>query len=53
MEDKEIIEIISNNVSAVGLLIYFIFRDFKFMKTLTESLTEIKTYIQVKGGIKK
>lgn len=55
MEEKDIIEIISNNLSTAGLLIYFIYRDFKFMRSLTDSLTEIKTYItiQLKGGNKK
>lgn len=42
MSSQEIINIILNNGVAVGLLIYFVYRDNKFMNTLNVSLMSLK-----------
>lgn len=39
---EQIANYIINNGVAVGVLIYFIFRDWKFMGTLTETLALLK-----------
>lgn len=42
MSLQEIINLILNNGVAVGLLIYFVYRDNKFMNTLNVSLMSLK-----------
>lgn len=40
---EQIANYIINNGVAVGVLLYFIFRDYKFMSTLTETLALLKS----------
>lgn len=40
---EQIANYIINNGVAVGVLIYFIFRDYKFMTALTETLALLKS----------
>lgn len=44
---EQIANYILNNGVAVGCLIYFIFRDYKFMNTLTETLAQIKQCLKI------
>ena len=54
---KDIVDAIINNGAAVGLLIYFVFRDYKYINQLTLSintlqltLNELREDIKVKEG---
>lgn len=42
MSFQEIVNLILNNGVAVGLLVYFVYRDNKFMNTLNVSLMSLK-----------
>ena len=57
MEMKEIVTLIQNTGVTVVILGYFIYRDYKFMGTLKETLTTLvntintlKEVVQAKGG---
>lgn len=57
MEMKEIVNMIQNTGVTVVIIGYFIFRDYKFMGTLKDTLTTLvntvntlKEVIQSKGG---
>lgn len=43
---ENIFSILVNNGAALGLLAYFVYRDNKFMNELSDTLTEIRTYIK-------
>ena len=46
MELKELVSIFVNNGVAVAVIIYFMFRDMKFMQGLTASIQELKDCIK-------
>lgn len=46
MELQEIVNLFVNNGVAIAIIIYFAFRDWKFMSQLTETLTTIKILIE-------
>lgn len=55
---KEIIDAIINNGAAVGLLIYFVFRDYKYINDLTVAVNtlqitvnELRNDIEVKRKV--
>lgn len=55
---KEIIDAIINNGAAVGLLIYFVFRDYKYISDLTVAVNtlqitvnELRNDIEVKRKV--
>lgn len=57
MEMKELVNMIQNTGVTVVILGYFIFRDYKFMGTLKDTLTTLvntvntlKEVLQAKGG---
>lgn len=57
---KEIIDAIINNGAAVGLLIYFVFRDYKYISDLTVAVNtlqitvnELRNDIEVKRKVKE
>lgn len=39
---QDIINVIINNGAAVGLLIYFVFRDYKYINNLTTAITTLQ-----------
>lgn len=46
MELKDIVSIFVNNGTAVAVIIYFMFRDMKFMQNLTVTIQELKDCIK-------
>ena len=42
MTIEQIISVITNNGVSIGLLLYFVYRDNKFMNTLNTTLTTLK-----------
>ena len=57
MEMKELVNMIQNTGVTVVIIGYFIFRDYKFMETLKDTLTTLvntvstlKEVVQSKGG---
>lgn len=46
MELKDLVSIFVNNGVAVAVIIYFMFRDMKFMQGLTASIQELKDCIK-------
>ena len=46
MDLKDIVSIFVNNGVAVAVIIYFMFRDMKFMQGLTASIQELKDCIK-------
>ena len=46
MELNDIISIFVNNGVAVAVIIYFMFRDVKFMQNLTTSIQELKDCVK-------
>ena len=46
MELKDLVSIFVNNGVAVAVIIYFMFRDMKFMQSLTSSIQELKDCVQ-------
>ena len=42
MSIEQIISVITNNGVSIGLLLYFVYRDNKFMNTLNTTLTTLK-----------
>lgn len=46
MELKDLVSIFVNNGVAVAVIIYFMFRDMKFMQGLTTSIQELKDCIK-------
>lgn len=47
MEMQEFITIIVNNGTAVAIIAYFMYRDFKFMSTLRDTLTTLVDTVDV------
>ena len=47
MEMQELITMIVNNGTAVAVIAYFMYRDFKFMTTLRETLTTLVDTVDV------
>lgn len=47
MEMQDIITMIVNNGTAVAVIAYFMYRDFKFMSTLRETLTTLVDTVDV------
>ena len=47
MEMQELITMIVNNGTAVAVIAYFMYRDFKFMSTLRETLTTLVDTVDV------
>lgn len=45
MEIENIIQLIINNGVAIGMLIYFVFRDYKFNNQLTTTLAVLLTAV--------
>ena len=56
MEINDLVNIFVNNGVAIACIIYFMFRDFRFMTELTKSIQELKdsvkevTKLYEKGG---
>lgn len=56
MEINDLVNIFVNNGVAIACIIYFMFRDFRFMTELTKSIQELKdsvkeaTRLYEKGG---
>ena len=46
MELKEILDVISNNGVCVALLIYYMFRDYKLMTDLKDTMSVVKEYVR-------
>jgi len=46
MEMKELVSVFVNNGVAVAVIVYFMFRDMKFMQNLTSSIQELKDCIK-------
>ena len=46
MEINELVNIFVNNGIAIAVIIYFMFRDMKFMNKLTESIQELKDSVK-------
>lgn len=46
MEINDLVSIFVNNGVAVAVIVYFMFRDIKFMTTLTASIQELKDCIK-------
>ena len=46
MEINELVNVFVNNGIAIAVIIYFMFRDLKFMKKLTESIQELKDSVK-------
>ena len=46
MELKDLVSIFVNNGVAVAVIIYFMFRDMKFMQSLTGSIQELKDCVK-------
>ena len=46
MEMNELVSMFVNNGVAVAVIIYFMFRDMKFMQNLTASIQELKDCIK-------
>lgn len=46
MELKDLVSIFVNNGVAVAVIIYFMFRDMKFMTSLTSSIQELKDCVK-------
>lgn len=44
---NDIVNLIINNGSAIGLLIYFIYKDNKFTETINKSLTNISNSLDI------
>lgn len=42
MSIEDVISVITNNGVSIGLLLYFVYRDNKFMSTLNTTLTTLK-----------
>ena len=54
MTIEQIVNLIVNNGVSIGLLIYFVYRDNKFMNTLSTTLTTLKnTTESIKKMIEK
>lgn len=47
MEMQELITMLVNNGTAVAVIAYFMYRDFKFMTTLRETLTTLVDTVDV------
>ena len=47
MEMQDLITMIVNNGTAVAVIAYFMYRDFKFMTTLRETLTTLVDTVDV------
>lgn len=47
MEMQEFITMIVNNGTAVAIIAYFMYRDFKFMSTLRDTLTTLVDTVDV------
>lgn len=47
MEMQEYIKMIVNNGTAVAIIAYFMYRDFKFMSTLRDTLTTLVDTVDV------
>lgn len=47
MEMQELITMLVNNGTAVAVIAYFMYRDFKFMSTLRETLTTLVDTVDV------
>lgn len=46
MEINELVNVFVNNGIAIAVIIYFMFRDMKFMNKLTESIQELKDSVK-------
>lgn len=46
MTFEEIVSLIVNNGMGIACMVYFIFRDYKFMNTLMETLITIKILVE-------
>lgn len=46
MEINDLVNIFVNNGVAIAVIIYFMFRDVKFMQKLTESVQELKDSVK-------
>lgn len=46
MEINELVNIFVNNGVSIAVIIYFMFRDMKFMQTLTTSIQELKDCVK-------
>lgn len=46
MEINELVNIFVNNGVAIAVIVYFMFRDMKFMQTLTTSIQELKDCVK-------
>lgn len=46
MDLKDLVSIFVNNGVAVAVIIYFMFRDMKFMSSLTASIQELKDCVK-------
>lgn len=54
MTIEQIISVVTNNGVSIGLLLYFVYRDNKFMNTLNTTLTTLKnTTESIKRMIEK
>ena len=42
MSVEQIISLVTNNGESIGLLLYFVYRDNKFMNTLNTTLTTLR-----------
>lgn len=53
MSIEDVVSLITNNGIGITCIIYFIFRDYKFMNTLVQTLTTIELLVKdlkKKGG---
>lgn len=48
MDVKEWVNMIVNNGTAIGVMVYFALRDWKFMNSLVSTLTAIKEMLKIK-----
>lgn len=46
MDFSQIMDIISNNGVGIACIVYFMFRDFKFMQNLTETVASLNSTLQ-------
>lgn len=46
MEINDLVNIFVNNGVAIAVIVYFMFRDVKFMQKLTESVQELKDSVK-------
>lgn len=46
MEINELVNIFVNNGVAIAVIVYFMFRDMKFMQSLTTSIQELKDCVK-------